>query len=215
MRLTYNDFAYGKDKSDQQVGLYYLRQKNWYVIAIKGSSSAKEWLTDDPRIVVGENAFRTMYPEKLTRFLREQCPGITGTLTHAIEFFQKLEKQHFWGRDAKIHVTGHSLGGWVAIELAKKFKNKISGGHVFNAGSSPIRSLAIPSALSSIWAEFMEDRVSHGKFHHHHIIGDPLSQRFVKIGPNQTTKYKVTKLNFHAIANFSVQYDTNPLSLST
>ena len=135
------------------------------------------------------------------------------SLTHAIEFFQKLEKQHFWVKDAKIHVTGHSLGGWVAIELAKKFQKKISGGHVFNAGSSPVRGLLIPSPLSSIWAEFTEDRVSHGNFHHHQIVGDPLSSGFKKIGPNQTTKYRVCNLvkcnplQFHSITNFSGQYD--------
>ena len=106
---------------------------------------------------------------------------------------------------AKIHVTGHSLGGWVAIELAKKYPNEISGGHVFNAGSSPLR-VFMDYFVQKAWATFTNDKVSHGEFHHHHMNGDLLSRDFIKIGHSHTTRYKSENkvgLETHKISNFA------------
>ena len=114
------------------------------------------------------------------------------------------------GGQAKLHVTGHSLGAWVAIELAKKHKDIISGGHVFNAGSNPLRKIAGIFGQAA-WAWFSDD-ILHGEFYHHHIFGDIVSSHYKKLGRNQTTNYtdkSWNPLTKHGINNFAEQYDNN------
>jgi len=212
-------FKYLQSESDQFVGVYYLENRNWIIIAIKGTGGpdgmAKEVLTDDLRILMGETAFRTVCSRSATEIAREVCPSITGVLTRVKGFFESLQTR-LAGKQATIHVTGHSLGGWVAIELAKEFKHAISGGHVFNAGSSATRRLMDP-AMQKVWRWWTDDRISHGNFHHHHIVGDILSSEYHKIGGKQTTNYHGHRGNdpreTHTIKNFSEEYDKNPVSL--
>ena len=114
------------------------------------------------------------------------------------------------GGQPKLHVTGHSLGAWVAIELAKKFKDRISGGHVFNAGSNPLRKFA-GEFWQALWASFSDD-ILYGEFYHHHIFGDLVSSHYKKLPRNQTTIYtdkSWNPLTKHGIDNFAEQYDKN------
>ena len=123
--------------------------------------------------VVGEHVFRAMFPAEFTNCLSKEFPELKGTFTHAIEIFQKLQ-EFLGGHQAKIHVTGHSLGGWVCYRISKEVPKENYGRPCFNAGSSPFR-LFINRFVQKAWAKFTEDKVSHGEFHHHHIIGDPFT----------------------------------------
>ena len=115
------------------------------------------------------------------------------------------------GGQPKLHVTGHSLGAWVAIELAKKFKDRISGGHVFNAGSNPLRAIA-GTPVQAVWNRITGD-ILYGEFYHHHIMLDIVSSYYKKLGSGQTTRYtggsSYNLLDKHGIKNFSEQYDNN------
>jgi pimeloyl-ACP methyl ester carboxylesterase len=114
------------------------------------------------------------------------------------------------GGQAKIHVTGHSLGAWVAIELAMKFKDRISGGHVFNAGSNPLRKFA-GELWQALWASISDD-ILYGEFYHHHIFGDLVSSDYKKLPRNQTINYTEPSWMFyekHGIDNFAAEYDNN------
>ena len=158
---------------------------------------------------MGERVFRAMFPAEFTNCLSKEFPELKGTFTHAIEIFQKLQ-EFLGGHQAKIHVTGHSLGAWVAIELAKKFKDRISGGHVFNAGSNPLRKLA-GEFWQALWASFSDD-ILLGEFYHHHIFGDIVSSHYKKLGSRQTINYTDPSWMFyekHGIKNFAEQYDNN------
>jgi pimeloyl-ACP methyl ester carboxylesterase len=113
------------------------------------------------------------------------------------------------GGQPKLHVTGHSLGAWVAIELAQKFKDRISAGHVFNAGSNPLRAVA-GAPVAAAWARLTDD-ILYGEFYHHHIMGDVVSSYYKKLGTGQTTRYTSGSdydlPSKHRIINFSEQYD--------
>jgi hypothetical protein len=160
-----------------------------------------------------------MFPTPVTESLTEICPPLTGVLTLTKRFFESLLPRFAGMQPApKIHVTGHSLGGWVAIELAKKFPNEISGGHVFNAGSSVTGRFMDPALRAAVrW--WTDDSIHHGNFRHHHISGDSLSSGYEKIGSGKTTHYhgngSWNPITTHSIKNFSEVYDKNPVSLCT
>jgi hypothetical protein len=72
-------------------------------------------------------------------------------------------------RNHAVHVTGHSLGGMVAMSCAVRMA-QITGGHVFTAGGGKreIERLMVGD----------EHAQSSRKVEHHHIYGDPCSMGF-------------------------------------
>ena len=201
-------FNYLWENSNELFAVYYQPDMNLYVIAIKGTSTWKELILDDGTIFFENTPFGipfplNMLPTPISTNLTEINNWAAGS--EEPEGPTRLEQLAEGGaHPANIHVTGHSLGGWIAIELAKKFKDRISGGHVFNGGSNvltkygkvvvlcalPLLPLAlfppiiplVPLAVASVSSKSFDipaplraDKVSHGEFHHHHIIGDPFT----------------------------------------
>ena len=108
-----------KDNSNELVAVYFLEDKDLYVLAIKGTDELKEVVVDDVHLALGI----------------EGGLGEWGNEWNVENGFFKLidEKED---ESFKVHVTGHSLGGNIAMNMALTFNKLITAGHVFNAGTT-------------------------------------------------------------------------------
>lgn len=127
--------------------------------------------------------------------------------------------------EARIHVTGHSLGGTIAM-FVTVHTGLVSGGHIFNPGAgvkteelllgtvafvlgAPVGVILGCSAAAGALAcahEKSHEGYGVGKvaelasrINSHHVLGDPLSMLF-SLGIVHC--YSPTKANLHALANF-------------
>lgn len=71
-----------------------------------------------------------------------------------------------------VHVTGHSLGGMIAMNVAVRCASVVSGGHVFNAGGGGREIARLCGLMGDDFAEKSKSVA------HHHIYGDPISMGF-------------------------------------
>jgi len=137
--------------------------------------------------------------------------------------------------EARIHVTGHSLGGTIAM-FVTVHTGLVFGGHIFNPGAgvkteelllgaaafgpgAPTAAvLGFSAAAAATGAAARADHFAHksrgvgkvedlaNRINTHHVLGDPLSLLF-SLGNIQC--YSPTRANLHALTNF---IDENPPS---
>jgi dienelactone hydrolase len=92
-----------------------------------------------------------------------------------------------------VHVTGHSLGGMVAMSCAVRMR-QVTGGHVFNSGGGKreVERLLVGDEYAQ------ESR----KVEHHHIFGDPISMGFSRgeLSVYRPSLYHIT--NPHTMKHF-------------
>jgi hypothetical protein len=94
------------------------------------------------------------------------APRIQQSLRHVQSVIRKTEYSGY-----ATHVTGHSLGGMIAMSIAARH-SFIRSGHVFNAGSGLREGLRMLGLTTDEFDEASQ------KLQHHHILGDPCSAAF-------------------------------------
>jgi len=117
--------------------------------------------------------------------------------------------------EARIHVTGHSLGGTIAM-FVTVHTGLVSGGHIFNPGAGVkteelLVSAAAFGTVAAAGALICADQFAYksngvgkavdlaNRINTHHVLGDPLSLLF-SLGNIQC--YPPTRANLHALTNF-------------
>lgn len=184
-----------KDNSNKLVAVYFLEDKNLYVLAIKGTDELKEVVVDDVHLALGI----------------EGGLGNWGNEWNVeLGFFNLIEEK---GEDVKVHVTGHSLGGNIAMNMALTFNKLITAGHVFNAGTTIEETVSVglfnSTSITRIsrWVAgaITGEELSSENFYHHHIVGDLLSGTFAKAILQVNYNGYIT--NPHTVNNFSDEYD--------
>jgi hypothetical protein len=126
-----------------------------YILAVRGTRPTNiSDLISDEQILVGANVNRSDKIEKVYTSLREQNPN------------------------SKITLTGHSLGGYVAKDIADKyeFKDKKLDMVGFDVAASPIHvgmtiagAIAAPELIPGVVAKGVTDRVSN--YVKHALVG--------------------------------------------
>jgi hypothetical protein len=179
-----------KDHSNELVAVYFLEDKDLYVLAIKGTDTLKELVVDDLLLAMGIELKDS--PPRLNQWTVEKG------------FFRLLEEK---GGESKVHVTGHSLGGNIAMNMALTFNKLITAGHVFNAGAPIDEWFTLPFSrdIGRIGRWMRGKELSSDNFWHHHIVGDPLSGIFDKA--KFQVNYNGYITNPHTVDNFSDEYD--------
>lgn len=103
-------------------------------------------------------------------------------------------------RNLTISMTGHSLGGVLAMSIAVRPEafnagGVILGGHVFNAGAG-LREMARCMTAGFTEPEIHERSL---RLHHHHCVGDPVSMLYSR---GTLHVYRPRFVNAHTLDNF-------------
>jgi len=159
------------------------RPNNEYILAVRGTRPTNiSDLISDEQILVGANVNRSDKIEKVYLGLRKQNPN------------------------SKITITGHSLGGYVAKDIADKyeFKDKKLDMVGFDVATSPIHigmkiatAVAEPELIPGIVVKGVADRVSH--YVKHALIGES------EYGKHRT--YSTDTLDIISVMNDITNYD--------
>lgn len=177
------------------------------IVAFRGTSTLKD-LLDDVKLAANTNVNR-----------------LKQLLSSEVDCISAVSKKY---PGACIHVTGHSLGGSIAM-FVTAHTGLISGGHIFNPGAgfkseeillgavAVMFGVATGSVLSPLGVSVAagalasRDELSHesygvgkvrdlaSRINTHHVIGDPLSMLF-SLG--NVCCYTPTQVNLHALSNF-------------
>lgn len=151
-RQNIASFNYLKNFSTRDRAVYQNHETGEYIVSYRGTNPLRydDW-TQDAYIAVGAQTY---------------APRVRSE----VKWMNDFSKSH----SGDIHVSGHSLGGTIANEVAKS-NHRIVGGATFNRGTTPFR----PTTKS--W-----------KLNHYEDLVDPISGRVDFSSPN--TYYRASRV---------------------
>lgn len=165
--IDVNGYKLDVDMSDKYSKVYY--NKNEVVLTIRGTASLSDLLPDMALI-----------------------QGILTSTSRYKNEANKLVKIMYKYKGSKFIVVGHSLGGSIATELAKKYKNVTA--YVFNTGSSH---WTLAYSLADKLKCKINGKYCHKNIHSFRVLGDPVS--LLSFG---NTTILPNGVNVHGVANF-------------
>lgn len=132
-----NIFGYELDTEFNEtiLAVYYNKEEKRVILAIRGTASASDLLTDVRLAIQQVSNLNTM--DKAPRFQKLQRV--------LNDIYQKYNRLGY-----TIHLSGHSLAGFETMRLEDKHPEKVDSGVAFNAGSTPITNYKIPKDIQHI-----------------------------------------------------------------
>jgi hypothetical protein len=129
------NFQLDEEFNDTIYAVYQNPQEKRVILAIRGTASASDLLTDVRLAIQQVSNLKTMDNsgrfQKLNRVLND--------------IFSKYSRLGY-----NLNLTGHSLAGFETMRLEDKNPEKVSSGIAFNAGSTPMTNYKIPDDIQHI-----------------------------------------------------------------
>jgi hypothetical protein len=167
-------YVVDRTMADERFAVFHHPRSRTVVVSFRGTASGGMTLLYDVVKELGgkhENPLNTggadmnLAAAHRTRNSKGELPP---RVQQGMELIQTVVRRSDY-RNHAVYVTGHSLGGMVAMSCAVRM-HEIKRGHVFNAGGGKreLERLLVGDEYGS----------ASMKVEHHHIFGDPLSMFF-------------------------------------